>query len=139
VDFVEPVTRLVASLRDVDRNRIFGAGFSRGGKGILELAGSLRLAKVITADAENLSSLSRVRPTTPVWLHVGEPTSQNIADAHAVLARDPSVQIFQADDGLPPSSGVVLTRRPQQDHAHAHVHVCRDVFGDRRVYEWLLR
>jgi len=125
--------------------RVYGAGFSRGGKGIVELDGQLEppfhaFAKIVTADAEDLSSLVRApHPRKPIWMHVGGRTFPNIEATHSVCERDPAVVKFplRGTSGLPPQS-VVLTKRPQRAADDAHTRLCRSTFGDNRIYDWLL-
>lgn len=117
----------------VNRERVYVAGFSRGGLGCLQLdsgAGPLQFRKIVTADAQSLDGLSGVvERGRELRAYYARTTYEGILAAHVEAektygARKPPVSFLATD-----VSG---------KDGDAHLSLCSRVFGDDELYRWLL-
>jgi dienelactone hydrolase len=127
-----------------DRNRVFAMGFSRGGKGCLDLQRAAHpFAKVVTLDAEKLASLPDTQ--CPVWLHWARSTLDRIERAHrdasnAGLVAVPAGQSPAADARALTERQVDIppTDKPKRARTLRHTALCRTASADADIYAWLI-
>lgn len=126
------VEKVLASGK-VNANRLYGAGFSRGGLGCLEVDAStapLQLRKLVTADAQSLDGLSAaVERRREVRAYYARSTYEDILAPH--LAAEKTY-----GKGTPPVS--LLATDVDGKDGDAHINMCSKVFANDELYRWLL-
>jgi len=120
-----------------DQQRIYASGFSRGGRGALEIFRRLhgRLAKLILVDSE---SIPADLPDIPVWVHYGgQGTLPNIVAAHQPLVGHLGKGVLvEVGPNQPAPAGIEHPFTTWNDN---HTNTCRRAYADRWIYDWLLR
>ena len=145
VDSIRLIIEAAVKNLNGNRNKIYGAGFSRGGWGALELSRRLqkpyKIAKLILVDSERVPN---TKPKIPTWIHYAGPqTITNIVKEHAgVVEKSGKGTWVKAPPGTPlPDGDYLFTNRnlnfPEQFQNHTET--SRETFSDSRIYEWLLK
>jgi hypothetical protein len=117
----------------VNQQRLYAAGFSRGGLGCLELdssAGPLQFRKIVTADAQSLDGLAAAAERRrEVRAYYARSTYPAIA-AHHVTAEK------TYGKATPPIS--IIATELSRNEGEAHLEMCSRTFAQDDVYRWLL-
>jgi len=115
----------------VNRERVYGGGFSRGGLGCYQLdgVGPLQLRKIVTADAQSLEGLDAAAARhREVRAYYARSTYSDILAPHVAA---------QKIHGSAPTVRVIPTDVRGKD-GDAHLGMCSHVFANDEVYRWLL-
>jgi len=116
----------------VNRERVYGAGFSRGGLGCYQLdgVGSLQCRKIVTADAQSLEGLEAAAARhREVRAYYARSTYSDILAPHVAA---------QKLYGSNAQRVSVIPTDVRGKDGDAHIGMCSHVFANDEVYRWLL-